>query len=184
MRWLGTALAVSVAACIGWAGPAAAQDAQALLVSTPPGFKLAWNHATPDGSVKMAEFVPEGQTVETWRQMVTVQHFPRLAGADPTALLGSWTQRLTSVCPKAQVSRVPQPPVNGHSAARVYVHVTDCGTRPAESILAVMISGRDALHMIQHAWRPQPPTREQLEAAMRDLDRARLCAPSDRACAK
>jgi hypothetical protein len=132
----------------------------------------------------MTEYVPEGQTVETWRQMVTVQHFPRMAGADPTALLGSWTQRLISVCPKAQVSRVAQPPVNGHAAARVYVHVTDCGTRPPESILAVMISGRDALHMVQHAWRPQPPTRDQLEAAMSGLDRMRLCAPADRSCAK
>lgn len=153
-------------------------------VSTPAGFKLAFRHAQPDGSMKMTEFVPEGQTVDTWTQMVTVQHFTKLAGADPAALLGNWTQRLAGVCPKAQISRVPQAPVNGHSAARVYVHVTDCGARPPESILAVMIGGRDAMHMIQHAWRPQPPTREQLQAAMGDMDRARLCGPDDRACAK
>jgi hypothetical protein len=67
---------------------------------------------------------------------------------------------------------------------RVYVHVTECGGRTPESILAVMIKGQDAMHMIQHAWRPQPPTREQLQAAMSDLDRARLCAAGDPTCAK
>jgi hypothetical protein len=116
--------------------------------------------------------------------MITVQHFPKLAGADPLQLAGRWTASLVAACPKAQISRVPQAPVNGHTAVRVYVHVTECGGRTPESILAVMIKGQDAMHMIQHAWRPQPPTREQLQAAMSDLDRARLCAAGDPACAK
>lgn len=96
--------------------------------------------------------------------MITIQHFPKLAGADPLALLSAWTQRLVAVCPKAQISRLPQPPVDGHAAGRVYV--------------------RDAMHMIQHAWRPQPPSREQLQAAMGGLDRARLCRAGDAACGK
>jgi hypothetical protein len=53
-----------------------------------------------------------------------------------------------------------------------------------ESNLAVMIKGQDAMHMIQHAWRPQPPTREQLQAAMSELDRARLRAAGEPARAK
>jgi hypothetical protein len=166
------------------AAPGAARGEQTLLVSTPPGFKMAWSHATPDGAMKMMEYVPDGQTVESWQQMITVQHFPKLAAADPLALLSSWTQKLVSVCPKAQVSRAPQAPVNGHAAVRVYVHVAECGPRAPESILAVMIKGEDAMHMIQHAWRPQPPTREQLQAAMGGLDRARLCRAGDAACAK
>jgi hypothetical protein len=66
----------------------------------------------------------------------------------------------------------------------VYVHVTECGARAPESILAMVISGRDATHMIQHAWRPQPPTREPLDAAMSRMDGARLCGGEDRACAR
>jgi hypothetical protein len=116
--------------------------------------------------------------------MVTVQHFPKLAGSDPLQLAGTWTQRIVAVCPKAQTSRLPQPTVNGHAAVRVYVHLTECGGRPPESILALVIKGQDAMHMIQHAWRPQPPTREQLQSAMKDFDRTRLCGAGDPACVK
>jgi len=66
----------------------------------------------------------------------------------------------------------------------VYAHVTECGARPPESVLAVVIKGRDAMHMIQHAWRPQPPTPEQLRAATADFDRVRLCGAGDTACAR
>jgi hypothetical protein len=179
-----TLAAVMVAGLLMAAPPAAPQQEQALRVSTPAGFAMAFSHVKPDGSMKMMEFVPEGQTVQNWQQMITVQHFPKLAGADPLQVAGRWTERFVAACPKAQISRVAQAPVNGHAAVRVYVHVTECGGRPPESILAVMIKGQDAMHMIQHAWRPQPPTREQLQAAMREFDRARLCAAADPACAK
>ncbi len=184
MAQSGGFVAAAMVAGLVLAAPGPARAEQALLVSTPPPFKMAWSHATPDGAMKMMEFVPEGQTVQNWQQMITVQHFPKLAAGDPLALLGAWTQRIVAVCPKAQVSRAPQAPVNGHPAVRVYVHVTECGARPPESILAVMIKGEDAMHMIQHAWRPQPPTRDQLQAAMGGLDRARLCGAGDPACAK
>jgi len=177
-------LAGAVVAGLVLASAVAALAEQTLQVSTPSGFKMAWSHATPDGAMKMMEFVPEEQTVENWQQMITIQHFPKLAGADPLALLSAWTQRLVAVCPKAQISRLPQPPVDGHAAGRVYVRVAECAARTPESILAVMIKGEDAMHMIQHAWRPQPPSREQLQAAMGGLDRARLCRAGDPACGK
>ena len=127
------------------------QSPQALVVPTPPEFALAWSHDKPDGSLQMREFVPQGQTVETWQQMITVQHFPKLSQVEPQALLGRWTQSVLAACPKAQISREPQSPVNGHPAMRVYVHVTECGARAPESILAVVIKGADAMHMVQHA---------------------------------
>jgi len=40
------------------------------------------------------------------------------------------------------------------------------------------------MHMVQHAWRPTPPTREQLQAARVSFDRVRLCATGDAACAR
>ena len=163
---------------------AIAQSPQALVVPTPPEFALAWSHDKPDGSLQMREFVPQGQTVDTWQQMITVQHFPRLAQVEPQALLGRWTEGVLAACPKAQISRVPQAPVNGHPATRVYVHVTECGARAPESILAVVIKGADAMHMVQHAWRPAPPTHEQLQAAMASFDRVRLCPAGDPACAR
>jgi hypothetical protein len=165
-------------------GTAIGQSPQALVVPTPPEFALAWSHDKPDGSLQMREFVPQGQTVETWQQMITVQHFPKLSEVEPQALLGRWTQSVLAACPKAQISREPQSPVNGHLAMRVYVHVTECGARAPESILAVVIKGADAMHMVQHAWRPTPPTREQLQAARVSFDRVRLCATGDATCAR
>ncbi len=178
------ALAGLVLALLLAAGTALAQSPQALLVPTPPEFALAWSHDKPDGSLQMKEFVPQGQTVDTWHQMITVQHFPKLAQVEPQVLLGRWTQGVLEACPKAQISPVPQAPVNGNPALRVYVHMTECGARTPESILAVVIKGAEAMHMVQHAWRPTPPTREQLQAAMATLDRVRLCPAGDAACAR
>ena len=178
------ALARLVMALLLGAGIALAQSPQALVVPTPPGFALAWSHDKPDGSLQMKEFVPQGQTVDTWHQMITVQHFPKLVQAEPHVLLGRWTQGVLEACPKAQISPVPQATVSGHPALRVYVHMTECGTRTPESILAMVIKGADAMHMVQHAWRPAPPTREQLQGAMATLDRVRLCPACDAACAR
>ena len=36
----------------------------------------------------MMEFVPTGQTVDNWKQMITVQHFPKLTGGDPLCAAG------------------------------------------------------------------------------------------------
>ena len=114
----------------------------------------------------------------------TIQHFSKLTQVEPQALLGRWTQGVLAACPNAQISRAPQSPVSGHAAMRVFVRMTECGARAPESILAVAIRGADAMHMVQHAWRPTPPTDEQLQAAMASFDRMRLCAAGDAACAK
>ena len=177
-------LLAAVATILLLVSPASAQREQALMVAIPEGFRLAFMHDAPDGSMKMTEFVPTGQTVDSWQQMITVQHFPKLAGADPRELAARWSQRLVSACPRAQTSQHPQGPVTDHPAVRVYVHITECGGRPPESILALVIKGQDAMHMIQHAWRPQPPTPDQLKAAMGVLDRVRLCTAGDTACAR
>jgi hypothetical protein len=185
-RFAGIASALATVATIAlpWVSPASAQGGQALVVMIPEGFGLAFKHDAPDGSMKMTEYVPAGQTVETWRRMITVQHFPTLAAADPRELASRWSQSLVATCPSAKVSPQSQSVVNGHLAARVYVYMTECGGRPPESVLALVIKGQDAMHMIQHAWRPVPPTPEELRVAMDDLDRVRLCAAADAACAK
>ena len=180
---MGIALA-AVALIVSSVSSAWAQGEHSLIVAVPDGFGMAFKHDAPDGSMKMMEFVPTGQTVDSWKQMITVQHFPKLAGSDPRELASRWSQRLLAACPTAKISSQAQGLVNGHPATRVYAHVTECGARPPESVLAVVIKGRDAMHMIQHAWRPQPPTPEQLRAATADFDRVRLCGAGETACAR
>ena len=80
-------LAGAVVAGLVLASAGAALAEQTLQVSTPSSFKMVWSHATPDGAMKMMEFVPEEQTVENWQQMITIQHFPKLAGATPSPSL-------------------------------------------------------------------------------------------------
>lgn len=184
LAWMGIALAAVAAIVLPPVTPAAAQGEQSLIVAVPDGFGMVFKHDAPDGSMKMMEFVPTGETVDNWKQMITVQHFPKLAGGDPRELASRWSQRLLATCPSAKIYSQSQGAVNGLPATRIYVHVTECGGRPPESVLALVIKGRDAMHMIQHAWRPLPPTPEQLRAATADFDRARLCAAGDIACAR
>lgn len=181
MRPYATALAAAGALALALLVPAASAqvapppDTQALVVTPPPSFKVAVRRGQPDGAMQMTEMVPDGQTLEDWQEMITIQHFPNMRDVDPTALAGRWTQRFISECPKAEAARLPQNPVSGWPAVRVYIHTTDCGPAPAESVLALIVAGRDGLHMVQHAWRPRPPSHAELGSTMASFDQARLC---------
>ena len=177
------ALAIPMLALVlvGWSAVARAQE-QSFVVPTPAGFKVAFTNASPDGAHRIMEFVPDGQTVQDWRQMITVQHLSRLAHVDPLQFAGSWAQKFKAACPAVTASRLPQAPIDGHEAVRLYLHTPECGGRAPESVLAVVVKGRDGLHMVQHAWRPAPPTRQELDAAATGFDRLRLCDARSPSC--
>src|SRR5271166_779850 len=50
---------------------------EALLVDSPPGYKIGFQAQQQDRS-RITEMVPTGETVESWTEMVTVQTFPGL----------------------------------------------------------------------------------------------------------
>jgi hypothetical protein len=151
--------------------PAVAEET--LRMTLPAGFGLS--HAAEAGGDRLREYLPEGQTPESWREMISVQRFGAGAGQDPRAYLERVIAELRAVCPAGRAT-----PVN---AAQDGPYVTavammGCEASPRTGGTEVFVmratSGREAMHVLQFAW-TRDPSRDEVSAAMEVLSRALLC---------
>ena len=131
------------------AAPALAQEQIAF--ERLAGFALAYEAGTPDRFIR--EYVPEGETVERWSQMQTHQRFPTLAGEDPVAYLQRVGAALLQACPDAD-PQITQGRVGPFRNAVLYGRCPRNATGPEpETFVLLAVSGREAMHVAQHAWR-------------------------------
>jgi hypothetical protein len=143
------------AGCITVAAVSAASAApledENLLVAVPDGFVSGYQAA--QGSMTMQEFVPRGQTVETWSRMVTVQVFHNLH-ASPDAFADNLRKGWLGACPGSQVSKIKAGAVNGYAYA---LWRFTCPLNPSvgkpENMFAKFISGNDSFYSVQYAYR-------------------------------
>lgn len=172
MRHLFLGLLVSVLPTAG----GAQTPGERLVAPAPAGYALAHSVQTADG--RLQEFIPAGETVAAWSQMMTVRDFPRLAGADPAAFHGNMVRALLDACPTAQYSEVTTTIERG---APVHVLLAGCPASPVtggeEWFLSKAIGGRAALYNVQGAWRG-PATRALVEVWTIRLRDALLCDPA------
>ncbi|NKX43413.1 hypothetical protein [Roseicyclus persicicus] len=168
-RVIGGLLAAAAAA-----GGAAAQES--LRIAVPEGFGLAYRVEAEAGAVR--EFVPAGQTVDDWREMLTVQRFAAAAGGDPGAFVEGVLAELQAVCatPLATPVEPGQAPPYADALA-----VLGCEVSPrtgGTEIFAIRaIAGREAMHVVQFAW-TRRPTEAELGAALALVSGAVLCDPA------
>jgi len=155
---------------LGWAF----SPGENLLTPQPKGWKIGHTSAQK-GVSQIMEIVPEDQTVENWKRMITVQTFYKLSKVEPPQFANQMAGLFKTTCPKTVVTRLPQDGINSRPAARFYFHNPDCGKRPAESLLMLILQGKDALHVVQYAWRPTPPTERELQDAHAYLSKTRIC---------
>jgi hypothetical protein len=88
-----------------WPQAQALSEGEHLLAPVPQGFVLG--HQAEDASGVIQEFVPEGESVQAWSQMMTVRIFHDMAGASPRWLFTttSWTWYLQA-CPSATAQEI------------------------------------------------------------------------------
>ena len=157
------------------ASPLAAQER---LVFTPPGgFTFAFEGE--DGALR--EWLPEGESLETWTRLVTHTHRPGLqvtAMQFAQALAGAMAER----CAGLEATLELQGLQNGYD---ILVITTACplhfmGGKGAETTIVKVIAGREAIHTVQYAWRGEMDD-SGMVAAMRWTVAQILCDPSETA---
>jgi hypothetical protein len=153
-----------------------------------PGFFVDFREEGSDGMI--VEQVPDGESVERWTRMVTVQRFGGAAQRlSPQALLGNMVDGLATSCRGARTSPIEAVMVTGRPAARFRA---DCPNNPVtglpETFVALAIAGAADLHVVQVAFRRVPSAADSAWAA-RQIDSvvlchgdddAALCAPGDK----
>ena len=113
--------AVSVVAglvALAVAGIATAADVrdENLLVPIPHGFVLGDQGRSGPGS-DIAEYIPDGETVNAWSRMLTVQVFHNLKGFDPDRFAETIRDRGPASCPGEQGVLVKHGLEHGYAAS-------------------------------------------------------------------
>ena len=165
-------------ALIAMALPGVAQaqlEAENLLIAVPDGFIVGDAvQGGAAGTISATEFVPKGQTVQEWSEMVTVQV---LHGATIGAnALGEQVKTgWEGACPKSTVKRLGANKANGYSFVMwSYICPLNPQTKKPETMWLKAIRGGDALYVVQYAFRAAP-TVATTEAALAYLDRVAVC---------
>ena len=149
-------------------------EAENLLVSPPKDFVVGFKASHDNHS--MTEFVPAGQTVDDWTEILTVQLW-RQATVDPATFLRDVGGRFIKDCPGTGVDKggIHTGQVNGYVVSMLLLR---CPNNPTtgkpETTAFRVIKGNDTLYSVQYAWR-SVPSDEELKSAMRRFEKVIVC---------
>jgi hypothetical protein len=137
-------------------------------------------------NLTMVEYIPKGQLIDKWDRMLTVQIFHRI----PVKLadfMGKMKSNFEAKqpCDQTQLKAIESKKVNGYEAS---LHQLTC-TRSkqngkGEFTFMLGIQGRDALYIVQRAWRGQPYaadavplSKAEFKAWLTFLGKVQVCDP-------
>ncbi len=172
------ALAAVLAAAPAHAG---LQD-ENLLVAPPPGYEVGYHAQNSEQLI--TEMVPKGQSVEDWSEMVTVQIFRSLSDVSPADFRAHMAKQWAVACPGSALAGSADATENGYTVAS---WTLNCRLNPdsgkPECALFKAIEGRDALYVVQKAFR-YLPTAGEMDRWHGYLDKVQVCDTRrpDRAC--
>ena len=155
-----------------------------LITTMPPGYQVGFQDK--NGQRQIVEWVPAGETVDNWSEMVTVQIFHGLK-VMPDAFMRDLEKRWVASCPGA---------VPAHTIANVVengypslVWLLDCPKNPAtgkpEITWFKAVQGNDSFYVVQKAFK-FAPSKEQVTQWVGYLKAAHVCDSRlpDRPCPK
>lgn len=128
-----------------------------------------------NGPMIGAEYVPQGETVQSWTRMITVQVFRNIKQSDPNRFAEGLKPMWLSACPGAEVMKIKDGTENGYPFALwQFTCPNNPQTGKPENMYTKLTGGSDALYSIQYAYR-SPLTKEIILPTMSYLGSIRVC---------
>src|SRR5262249_10340799 len=142
-------------------------------VSPPPGFKVGFQDSR--NGVSIQEWVPQGETVQNWSEMVTVQLFRSRRDLEPRAMIDTIQQGSLKACTSSTPAAIVVVQANGYESATMVLRCPLNGeTGRPETTAFRAIRGRDSFYMVQRAVRCVPDA-SQLERMASYLTNVSVC---------
>jgi len=178
------ALAVFEVSALG-AVRAGAPPSETLIMSAPKGFKVGDPAALAgqDGA-KIAEYIPQAETLSNWSQMVTAQVVRDLKKSDPDTFAESLKGPWLKACDDSEVHEIKNGEENGYTYSTwVFSCPLNVGTGKPKNTFVKFISGNDGLYSIQYIYQ-SALSPDMATAAMDYLGDVRACDTrlADRPC--
>jgi hypothetical protein len=162
-----------VAASIALGGAAHALEAENLLITKPKSYTVGYQKKSD--AQMMSEWVPQGETVEAWTEMVTVQIFFKLRDVTPATYRKRMEKSWGDACPGSQVMDVKQGDENGYPTMTWALRCpSNAKTGKPEFTWMKAIQGKDSFYLVQKAYKFAPST-EQVASWARFFDDVRVC---------
>jgi hypothetical protein len=175
-------------------GIATLPQGEFLFASPPEGWIVG--HRSRQGNASIVEYVPAGQTVQSWTEMVTVQVWQgQQPSPDPKEFVLRIAGRFQRVCKKLQVAPPSERQIGGYDNVSLALECREPDRSQAPSqvlsrnieFLAVRaIRGRDGFYVVQRAWHGDTEPAEapmKSEATMKEwgvyLSRVEVCDTRD-----
>ncbi len=150
-------------------GPAWAQDkppqanpnppqAEQVFAPTPPGFALT--DSKVDDKQRVFEFLPQGQTAQSWTERIGIVVFFGMKGRNPKQAAEALQSEWRASCP-AFSSNAPEQRLEKNYPASILTMACSYPEPPQgrmhrEFVMAKIMQGADSLYLVQRAWRGGP----------------------------
>lgn len=144
-----------------------------LLTELPPGFKV--DYQAEQGNQTITEMVPDGETVEDWSTMITVQVYLGQNNITPTQAQDTLTNDWFNACENSETYPVADGAENGYDFVlwQLYCPLNP-STQKVEYTYMKAIAGNDSFYLVQVAFRYEP-TEVDVTQWMRYLKEVQVC---------
>lgn len=164
---------LTVAATLAFGAPARALEAENLLITKPKSYTVGYQKKSD--TQMMSEWVPQGESVEAWTEMVTVQIFFNMRDVSPAAYRKRMEKLWGDACLGSQVMNVKQGDENSYPTMTWALRCpNNAKTGKPEFTWMKAIQGKDSFYLVQKAYKFEPST-EQVASWARFFDDVRVC---------
>jgi hypothetical protein len=132
-----------------------------LFLIPPPGWSVGFH--SQQGNVELTEIVPQGQSVQDWTEMLTVQLITGKPEKSPQEVLKDQVDELQKACDDVGAGATAPQVENGYDTAiRAILCTKSKQWGKGELTLYKVIRGRERLYVIARAWRGAPFDKDHL----------------------
>ena len=159
-NWLGRAvLGIFLGAFATAPALAAGKNSEVLFVYPPEGWRLGFH--TEIGDIRFFEYVPAGQTVDEWSDMISVQIIKNKQDLSPGDVARGLRTRFIAACGSVQHRGPERLKIGGYLGARLYLECANpvITKRPGgarfrrfEVAAFQIIQGQNDIYVIERAW--------------------------------
>ena len=144
-----------------------------LIFSPPNGYHIGYTNRK--NNIFLQEWVPNGQKVNNWSEMISVQVLFDYKTSDLEDFVDDFIKIIVDVCVDGRGLTVTKGKENGYF---FHLFITICGVNPNtqkhEFTMVKTILGTDALYIIQKAWKYKP-TNSQIQDWSKAFSKVFIC---------
>ncbi|XOB61027.1 hypothetical protein ACMC56_10470 [Campylobacterota bacterium DY0563] len=146
-----------------------------IMQGIPKGFKLGFKDYNKKTHISLIEFIPKGETVQNWSQMITTNIYHKNIKLSAKEYIQYMNSSWKKSCQNNYTKFLPDGKENGYEYALFMAYCKkNKMTNKEEFTYFKAIKGNDSFYVVQKAF-AYSPTKEEVIASMKYLQNVFIC---------